>query len=286
LGIVGAVALVSLLTLIRAGALPELSQLLEFPRLYGSEGWVLEPMATVGFHIVYYVTFVAAIVVAAVRATTGRERLLTGMLVWSGVFGLIANSYFVGRSDALNLMALLSTWALPLALLLVVVARDLARSGRGAGLPALAVLFGFALAACSIAHVPTPWDQVTRLRHAAPTGPVFEQPTATALVDRTTEPGEHVAILIPLGHRIAYDLGLTDVSPYSGIEAMPTREQLQRAIDVARDEHASRLYVSTDVTLAEELDFIQAAGFTVADTARDPSGTQFMELVDSSGAAG
>ena len=284
-GLAGAAALVALLTLVRAGALPRFSLLLEFPRLYGTDGWVLEPMAPIGLHIVYYVTFTAAIVVAAVRAPSGRERPLTGMLVWSGVFGLIANSYFVGRSDALNLMALLSTWALALALLAVVVVRDLGRSRRRAGVPELAVLFGFALAACSVAHVPTPWEQATRLGHAAPGGPLFEQQAAKRLVARTTHPGERVAILIPLGHRIAYDAGVVDVSPYSGIEAMPTREQLQRAIDAVAGEPESKLYVSSDATLDEELAFIRAAGFAIGDGATAPSGTRYLELVRASGAA-
>ena len=60
-GLLGALALVALLTLVRAGSLPHLGLLLEFSRLYGVDGWAMLPMPTLGLHLVVYVTFAAAL---------------------------------------------------------------------------------------------------------------------------------------------------------------------------------------------------------------------------------
>jgi hypothetical protein len=284
-GLGGAALLVALLTLVRAGELPHVAFLLEFPHLYGIGGWFLVPMAPLGFHLVLYVTFAAAIVAAVVRATARREPLLTAALAWSGVFGLIAGSYYVGRSDPLNLIAMLSAWSLALTFLVVLVARSLLTQARRPTAPQVAVLFGFALSACSLAQVPLPWAQLERLRHATPR-PLYEQPAARAFVAGTSARGERVAILIPLGHRIAYETGRVNVAPYSGMEAMPTPDQLARTIDVLRAQHATSLYISYQTTLAEKLAALRAAGFVPAESAREAGDVEYVRLVDSAGGGG
>jgi hypothetical protein len=207
-GLLGAVAAVSVLTLVRAGELPRFGFLFEYPRLFGVDGWGLMSMPTIGLHLTMYGTFAGAIVVAVVRSLRDdRGRALTGMLGWSGMFGLLAGSYYVGRSEPGTLLCLFSAWSLALALLLVVVVRALAARTRRPALPELAVMFGFGLALPAITVTPTPWEQIERLRTPAE-HLVYKQPAATAFVAKRTTPGERVAILAPLGHRIAHDLGL------------------------------------------------------------------------------
>ncbi len=280
-GLAGAALLVTLLALVRAGEPPHFSWLLEFPHLYGIGGWFLVPMAPLGFHVVLYVTFAAAIVAAVVRAAAERERLLTAALAWSGVFGMTAGSYYVGRSDPLNLVAMLSAWALALTFLVVLVARSLLRDRRRPTLPEAAVVFGFGLAACSLAQLPLPWSQLERLGRSGPQ--LYAQPAARAFVAQTSERGEHVAILIPLGHRIAYELGRVNVAPYSGMEAMPTPQQLARTLDAARAAHARSVYVSYQSTLAEKLDALTAAGFVAAESRTEAGGIEYARLVDTAG---
>jgi hypothetical protein len=263
-GLLGAALLVTLLSLVRTGALPDFILLLEFSRLYGIGGWVLEPMAPMGFHIAMYVTFTAAIVAATVCAARSEpQRVLTSMLAWSGVFGLFAGSYYVGRSDPLDLVSLLSAWCLSVTLLLVLVAGRLAsRDGPRATLPEIAVVFGFCLSACSLAQFPLPWAQVARLRVHSPDAP-FKQADAAQFVAAATQPGEKVVILIPLGHRIAYDLGLVDIAPYSSIDTMPTVGQMQSTIAVARREHVHKIFFSPGATSANQLKVLTQAGFSL-----------------------
>ena len=232
LGVGGAAALYALFTLIRAGSLPDYGALTFYPKLYGVVGYDLLPMPAVGFHLVLYATFAAAIVVATVRAVDRHpDVLLTGMLAWSGVFGLGAGGYFAGRSHPEVLIDLFSAWALALVLLLVVVVRAmLARASRWPRPAELAVLLGFGIAVCSLAQVPTPWSQLRRLRHDAPPwqyGPA----AAERFVARFTKPGEHVAILMIPSHQIAYDVGVRNVAPYIGWDWMPFKEQVEQTFD-------------------------------------------------------
>jgi hypothetical protein len=269
LGLLAAVGVVSALALLHGGALPHFDLLLEFPRIYGVAGWVLEPMAAAGLHLALYATFVAAVVVATVRAVRGEQnRLLTGMLVWSGIFGLGAGSYYAGRSDAINLISLFSAWSFALMLLTIVVAERLARSGRRPSPMDLLVLFGFALVACSVFQMPRPWAEVERLQRTTRVAK-FEQPAAVRLVSQTTTPGDKVAILIPLGHRVAFDAGVVNVSPYAGIESMPTVGQLATTLDVVRREAVSQIYVDLSITPQQVVDALVSAGFSPATDEQD-----------------
>jgi hypothetical protein len=278
-GLLGAIALVCLLTLLRAGALPRISLWLEFPRLFGVEGWLLQPLTPFGLHIAFYATFAAALSLAVVRsARRAPEAVLTAMLAWSGAFGLLAGSYFVGRSERLDLLALLSAWCLALVLLLIAAARDLAARGwRAPAVPHVALAFAFGLAVCSLAQAPAPWTQVARLGERTPI-PVFHRPEATAFVARALGPGERVAIAAPLGHRIAYDLHIANESPYSAVEAMPlVRQSRETAAQLRRDGVRHVFLGIDDATVGDVLPQV-AGAFERAGFSPGPQGAGMVEL--------
>jgi hypothetical protein len=285
LGVLAAVAVATLLTLLVAGSLPHFGMALTFARLYGVDGWANIPMPALGFHLAIYVTFAAAIVVAVVRASSGANgRLLTAMLGWSGVFGLGAGAYYAGRSLPEVLISIFSAWALALALLLLVVGGALARRpARWPTLPELTVLAGFGLAVCSLAQTPAPWSQVARLGDRTAQPAWARTPTERFVAQHTTR-GERVLILAPLGHRIAYDLDLVNVSPYSYIDAMPLERQLSEAIAALRAAGGRKLFLPIQQSYPEQYDAIVRAGFRPAATGT--AAENVVELVDRRGSAG
>jgi hypothetical protein len=207
-----------------AGSLPHFSWLLTFARIFGVDGIGLLPMQAFGMHLVIYLTFVATIVTATVRAVRRDPHVvLTGLLAWSGVFGLGTASYFVGRSHPEVLIDLFSIWSLALVLLTLAIVQSLADSApRRLGLPELAVLAGLGVALCSLAQVPTPWSQVARLnaRPAEIDTDVQQERDTYRYLARATQPGAHVAIFVPNGHRYAYLLGIVDELPFSNGDVM------------------------------------------------------------------
>jgi len=260
-GLGAALGLFVLFAVVRAGRLPDPRIALEYPRLFGKDGWHLAPMHMFGFHMAAYVTFAAAIVVAAVRARQRAEDVvLTGMLAWSGGFGLLAGSYYVGESEPGSMLTLFSAWFFALALLVVVVARSLAaREWRRPTAVELLVLFGFALSLDAVLIVPFPWSEVARLRQPAPTA-IYQPPRSEQTVREQTQRGERVMILTSLSFRIAYDLGLRNVSPFLSIEEIPTRQMMQRTIDAARAHDVHKIFVDERVT-TEQVRMLEAAGF-------------------------
>jgi hypothetical protein len=263
LGLLVALGVVVAAALLHGGALPRFRLLLEFPRIYGIGGWVLEPMAAAGLHVAVYATFVAAVMVATVRAIRRDDgRLLTGMLVWSGIFGLGAASYFAGRSDPLNLISLFSAWCFALMLLTIVVVERATRTRARPSLAELAVLFGLAVVAWSVFQLPRPWAELERVRRT--TVATYKQAAAIRLVARTTRPHQKVAILTQLGHRVAFDAHVIDVAPYSGLESMPTVGQLEETLRSVRREGASQIYVDRSFVLPGMLEALAAAGFEPA----------------------
>ncbi|HEX5146158.1 MAG TPA: hypothetical protein VFV85_03980, partial [Conexibacter sp.] len=253
-GLATAYALVALLTLVRAGELPQLERLVDYARIYTIGGFALMPIPGVlGLHLTIYLTYVAAIALATVRRVRGDgDRVLTGMLAWAGVFGLGAGSYYVGRSHPLTLDHELSAWTLALALLTIVAVRELAgHRPRRSAIGALLVLFGFGVAACSLAQTPTPWSQVARLQAsftpsatAPEPDPLVPPPDAStrdfvaSLADGphrfVHRRGAPVAILLTTGHRVADAYGVTDVSQYTGIESLYTTQRVEATLDVLR----------------------------------------------------
>jgi hypothetical protein len=250
-GVAVAVAIVTVVTLVRSGSLPHFAQLSEFARIFTLNGYGAVPMPGVrGLPLLIYITYAAAIATATVLTIQGaRDRVLTGMLLWTGVFGLGAASYYVAR-DVLPIT--FSTWALAIVLLAVVAFRALAahRLRRDAAM-AFVAFFGVGIAICSIAQIPAPWAQVPRLRNTpigieADAKPMAtsSQPEARRFVAGLADgphrfvlrPGAPAVILTTTGHRIADDYGIRDVSPYSGSESILTVEQAERTLDVLRDE--------------------------------------------------
>jgi hypothetical protein len=255
-GFATALALVSLLTLARAGTLPQLGRLVDYARLYALGGFALSPIPGVlGTHLLIYLTYVAAIAVATVRALRGAaNRVLTGMLAWAGIFGLGAGTYYVGRSHPVALKHHFGAWSFALALLTVVVVGALATRPllRRTLVGALVVLFGFGVMAGSVAQVPRPWSEVERVSSghapAATWGssePFVPSPAPAArrfvasLADGPSRfvyrRGAPVAILLTDGHHVADAYGVVDVSPYTGVQSLQTVQRVDATLDALRD---------------------------------------------------
>lgn len=230
MGLVAAYALVSLVTLPRTGSLPQLGVLFFFARLFAVSGYALLPTRTFGFAIAIYLTYVAAIGAATVRAIRSDPgHTLTGLLAWSGIFGLGAGAYYMGRSSDNQLITMFSAWTFALALLAFAAVAQIAQDPeRRLTVAHVAVFFGMGLAACSLAQTPAPWTQIERLQTTAPSPYV----TPSALKQILRRYGDHrpEAIMSVLGHRQAYESGIVNVSPYVGSLVTVSHVQLNNVL--------------------------------------------------------
>jgi hypothetical protein len=282
LGLAAAFALISLLTLARSGSLPRLGSVVSYAGVYTVGGFLQMPIPGVlGMHLVIYLTYVAAIATAVVRAL-GRapNRVLTGMLAWAGVFGLGSASYYVGRSHPYALDSLFSAWALTLALLTVVVVRRLdAPLWCQSAVPAVAVLLGFGVAACSLAQVPPPWRQLARFTHAPtlnaevphpdPLVPPRDRAVRAFVASLADGPGRFVvkrgapvAILLTTGHRIADAYGVVNVSPYTGTESIHTVQAVDEIVAALRTAGGNTMILPRQID-SGVLEVLQRRGFRV-----------------------
>ncbi|HEX4804898.1 MAG TPA: hypothetical protein VFU94_03260 [Conexibacter sp.] len=268
-GLLGGVALVSAFTLARSGSLPSVGVLLEWPRIFLDLGWFALPMPNLGVHVLYYGTFAAAIGVAAVRlAMRSEDRLLTSMLAWAGVFGLLAGAYYVGRSDEIKLESLFSTWAFALALLAIVCVRALAaRAWRAPTIAELLVFYGIALALCTVKAMPRPDATIARLTSHQP--PPQYRSFAEHFIRPHVQRGEKVVILLPLSFRIAREMRLVNVAPYELSNAVVTRRQMQTLIDTIQRENVTEIFMpqpgyrllGDDEAAPEQVQLLEEQGF-------------------------
>ena len=252
-GLATAIALVALLTLVRAGELPQTDRVVEYARIYSAAGYAMLPLpGPLGLHTAIYLTYVAAIGAATARALAGaRNRVLTAMLAWTGVFGLGSAAYYVGRSQVEALRTTFSVWALALALLTYVAVRQLARQPRRApSIAAVAVLFGFGIAVVCVVQTPLPWQQLDRIEAGlvpgtsrypvplqAPADPELRRFVATVADGPSRfeyRRGAPVAVLVTIGHRLADAYGVRNVSPYTGVDSIHTTEQIDAVVGALR----------------------------------------------------
>jgi hypothetical protein len=241
-GLAGALALVTVLLLARTGEPPHLGLLTRYAHLFVVDGFAMLPMRpVVGFVTIIYLTHVAAIGVATVRALRREpDRLMTGLLAWSGIFGLGAGSYYVGHSLSEVLIYTFPVWGLTVTLLTLLTLRG-AAPGAWLSPARLAVLVGFGLLCCSLAQTSPPWLQLQRLSRDGPH--VFAQPIGQQFVAANAQPGETVLIMSGLGHRIAINLGLHDLERFTGARSIFTADQLRESLAQLRAAGGTKVFV-------------------------------------------
>ena len=248
IGLVAAVAIVCAITLVRTGSLPDPALLSYYSRLVLRQSYGLLPMPSLGLHWALYATYAAALVTASVRyARDDPDRILTGMLGFSGALGLTTGMYFVGRSTEFQLMILFPVWAFCLALvgwtgaMALRAARADKEHLRRLLLPAVAALVGFGLMVSAIGRVSPPWRQVSRLSEGGQ--PVYDMPNAQRFIESRTVPGEHVLVVgTPVDHRLAERAGVVNVSPLNGLLALVSSVEADRALDQLRAEHGTKVF--------------------------------------------
>ncbi len=266
-GLIGAILLVSAFVVLRSGSLPQFSRLTRFEQIYGITGFNDLPTPTAGLHIIIFMTFAASLILAALRIRAAHpDRLLTGGLVFSGTFGMGAGSYYMGRSHPQVLTALFSVWGLATVLLCLVALENLTDPERRRqlwpwrSLPVAAALVLLGLFVTTAEQFPAPWTQWQRLTsdsHAL----VINTAPATRFVRGATRHGEDVVLLTGLGHLIARDAGVVDVSPYSHPDGIVTYEQLDDVFAALRAAHGGTIFVGA--VQPEVVQTLEARGFHV-----------------------
>jgi hypothetical protein len=249
IGLLSALALVAALTLLLTGELPDLGLLTLYSRIFGEGGFGLLHTPVAGLYLIVDMTFAAAILAAAVRSRGGAvDGAYTAALAYSGVFGLGAGNYYMGRTHPGGLVVLFSIWALSVILLALLSLRAVAAWRGRSRAPSLLLVTGalvsLGLVSTAVAQFPAPWTQLRRIATSAPPPPPYDVSASVAFLRRTAAPGEPIVLLAPLGHLIALDAGVENVSPYSNQEDVVTYQQLNGVLTALRAAGGKRFYTA------------------------------------------
>jgi hypothetical protein len=255
-GVAGAAALVVAITLVRSGSLPSPDLLTYYSRLFGSQGFGLQPMPTLGFHLVVYVSFAGALILAAVRHREGAsDHALSGLLAYAGCFGLAAAIYYAGRSNAITMVALFPAWGFAVALLTWTAFQWLSEADASwrrvlgpAGALAASVTIGFGLATTDILDIPAPWTQVARLSDDSERTSSFDLlPEAERFVAEQTEEEEPVLMLRENGHLLARGAHVRNVSIIGDPVHVISPTQLDDLLEDLREAEGRAVFVGDGV---------------------------------------
>jgi len=269
-GLAGAFALIAAVILVRSGELPN-PDLFGYPSRLARHGYTLAPMPPFGLHWLLYLTYLGAVLTAAVRYVThAPDRTLTGMLAFAGIFGLSTAGYFAGRSLPWQLWGLLAPWGLALALLGWTAWLWLRSADRGSRwsplVAAIAALSGFGLMVAAIDRFPPPWQQVSRIAKSEESH--FDNYDEQRFIEERTEPGERVLILgWELDHRIAERAGVVNVSPWFGAQALLGPNETKRALDQLAEEGGDTAFLR--IARRDYVAYDEGLGRRVAEALRE-----------------
>jgi hypothetical protein len=230
---VGVVLSYSCLLYFRSGIWPDLSQIYVFQLIFAKYGFFMLPMPPTGLHWIFYAIFMSALVSAwSLRAST-KDRLLRGLLLYSGLFGGGAMFYFVGRSAWQVLVAIFPAVGFALMLLVWNFFRKPWRPGALSWIPAGLLIFGY-LACGAFVATPNPYDHLSRILSS--TDPKITDDIARTIGELRPhlKKGDPVLLLHRFGYHIANLMEVKDVFPLNHYETLMTYahlDQVTRAID-------------------------------------------------------
>jgi hypothetical protein len=286
-GLAAALVLVSALVLIRTSELPDLGFLVYFTVLFTREGAGFLPSPVLGLHAVLYLTYAAALILAAVRYVARAEnRALTALLAYSGTAGLGTISYYGGRSSSINLVVLFAFWGLAAGTLAW--AAFTALQERKAPrirmvLPAFGIFALIGAMASTAVHFPAPWHQAERISEeemGGDPGPyTYDREAAIRFVATNSEPGEHVSIFDAFSHRVAERAGVVSTMPFNSPHVILTNGMMDRVVDGLRDDGGRTLFLAP--VYPEIQAYLTAHGYAPA--AADPASgfTRWQEVAGS-----
>lgn len=243
-GIAIAFAAFGLLSVIRGGDLPDPARAIYFSRQFAIAGVSMLPFGDLlGLAGIVFLTFVAAVAVGAAPALLGtramdrRGRTETAVLTFTGVFGVGAFAYFVGRSHPFVLVSVFCAWGFALAALALTSARRLNAPGgiRRAGAPLALLAVGlFAVAgAAALDRARYGLDQPGRILRDAPP-PAAASSSSIDVARACVRPGTNVIVFLPYGLRIAEAARLHDHLPFNHPKSVVTFNQLDDVTDAMR----------------------------------------------------
>lgn len=252
LALAAAVGLFLGLTFVRSGQLPN-PELLTLFYQFAFQGWDNARHPIPGPHWLLSGFYLAAVLVAisglSRRQDADTQRNL-GMLTLTGVFGSGTLMYYIGEGYSECLVSSFSIWGLTTIFTgWTLLGPWLRRRNEFSRdelalrcIPALLLLcayFLFALQIPGILPSRPPWKQLAswHMVHELPEIEVIE------LARETAAPGERVAIFDTAGKRIAVDLGLRDVLPYTPGQVFLV-SQARRVLAALEDANVEKIYAN------------------------------------------
>jgi hypothetical protein len=239
------------------GAWPLLSQLTVYQKTFALLGFFMLPMPKMGLHWIIYLTSISAIVIAIYETYSSNHdeiadnrRVINGSLAYSGIASFGPMAYFVGRSNPYVLEATFLVWAYVVAQLLHRSWHqwnEASRHPRAAAasfltpIPVVGVLGLYVLIASNILEVPNPKVQIFRL---AARFPQAEAPDAalTKLIRKYVGAGDKTVIAYRDAHWLALQAGVTNVYPFSHIQSLILKDQLNPVMAVLNRLPVNRQY--------------------------------------------
>ncbi|MDD4005083.1 MAG: hypothetical protein PHW69_07775 [Elusimicrobiaceae bacterium] len=249
------------LSLVHCGRLPDLSAMTQYQRMFVVNGFMALPAPPMGLHWLLLATFLGSLFAGCVPSR--ESRALRGLLVFAGISGCGIGMYYVGRSHSTVLNAVFPAWGVALALLLLFLARVLARAEErdcrrlAHAAPVFFLLYFSTLSVLALGTLNNPLKQYGRFA-GEDSGYMPAVAKLGSFIGSFVSPGEKVLIICQNAHLLALLSGSDNVFPYASSGSLILKSQAELVVSAARKNGVRKVFGKPPVELIE---LLEADGF-------------------------
>jgi hypothetical protein len=259
-GLAAALTISVSIALFRTGELPQIATSLSYISAAGRLGFTALETPDGGIHWILLTGLLWALGIGTARwyndrrivRFDSRQRTLTSALIFFGIAGSGAFSYYMNRSHWHVLLCVSSIAFFPIVLFAAAVFENATRARALVRLSKLPRVICLVFIAGGLAHAtntPNPFAQFKRLNETEPSYKIMTE-KVTAIVKSYSTPGEKIAICYNSGHLIAERAGVLNIFPYTLTGSIVLRSQLDAAIHSVEKNSVRLLFGSFPVEMS------------------------------------
>lgn len=246
-------------TYFRSGELPDITSALAYQRMFAYYGFGMYPMPRWGLQWLIYITFMAAIFVAVYKKLnhdksplTSQERIIIGLLIFSGVSGCGIAMYYVGRSLEKVMVAIFTAWSFSLLLLIWEQFNDWKNNWSYFSqqdrliryIPTIILLFSYCSFVGNILTTPSPFIQIPRIISSNDGSYQQTIENSAIFIKSNTHPGEKVTIIHNLGHEVADAAQVFNIFPYArAAGSLIMKDQINKIMFQIEKEKVNKIFI-------------------------------------------
>ncbi|HSH38663.1 MAG TPA: hypothetical protein VK993_07750 [Chthoniobacterales bacterium] len=271
-GVAIAFAAVQIGFFLRSNAWPDFGQAATYSKIFGLYGFGMIPLPLSGLYWTILFTYMACLFAAIVSYWRGGPSSpYAGVLAFVSIFGCGSFMYYVGRSHPHVLGAVFFTWAVAVVLLLYGFQKDFGRAWLShswylAIIPGLLLLTHSSLFAVLLWPNSKPIIAQLERRSLNDVQGEQQRQELKAFMRRNAKPTSRIMLILPMGHKIAFEERLRNYFPFPHPGSIILKAQAEQVEKTMVAKKVTKVFILQEFEREEQQRILQKLGFQLKES--------------------